>query len=224
VHIPVNLVFQIPTSWGDVLTVNAPGIPHGRGDFIVCADAGGYPNLNDRWVVNGEVFPSTYDMRAFPGLSTEEDRKAKEVSIPSTASSNAALGLGNTQARAQRTSGSVQAKQTSNNSNFTKLASAVDNVVKSRFNFKGCNVVTSVTTDANKLPSGVSGKYDINITNYAGGYDAGVSIGMTNNILTSITFLDNKDISRKQFKCDIDGMKQAIATSYAALTSHGFSK
>ena len=28
------------------------------------------PNLNDMWIVNGEIFPSTYDMRAFPGKST----------------------------------------------------------------------------------------------------------------------------------------------------------
>lgn len=65
IHIPVQFVFQIPTSWGDMLTVNAPGIPHGKGDYLVCADGGGMPNLADRWVVNGEVFPTTYDMRPF---------------------------------------------------------------------------------------------------------------------------------------------------------------
>lgn len=58
-------IFQIPTAWGDVLTVNAPGVGHSTGDYLVCADGGGYPLLTDRWVVNGEVFPTTYDMRAF---------------------------------------------------------------------------------------------------------------------------------------------------------------
>ena len=70
VHVPKQYVFQIPTSWGDVLTVNDPSLPHGSGDFIVCVDAGGFPNLNDRWVVNGLIFPDTYDMRAFPNMAT----------------------------------------------------------------------------------------------------------------------------------------------------------
>ena len=69
IHVPKQYVFQIPTSWGDVLTVNNPEQDHDLGDYIVCADAGGYPNLNDRWVVNGSVFPDTYDMRAFPNMS-----------------------------------------------------------------------------------------------------------------------------------------------------------
>ena len=75
VRVPTNLVFQIPTAWGDMLTVNAPGIPHGKGDYLVCADMYGTPNLNDRWVVNGAVFPSTYDMRSFPNDSTLNQRR-----------------------------------------------------------------------------------------------------------------------------------------------------
>lgn len=69
IFVPVKYTFQIPTSWGDILTVNAPGIPHGTGDFIVCSDLNGYPNMNDRWVVNGEIFADTYDMRAFPNMN-----------------------------------------------------------------------------------------------------------------------------------------------------------
>ena len=65
VHVPLNYCFQIPTAWGDMLTVNAPGIQHGSGDFLVCSNRGGRPNINDRWVVNGAVFPSTYDIRAW---------------------------------------------------------------------------------------------------------------------------------------------------------------
>lgn len=52
---------QIPTSWGDILTANRPGVEHGQGDMVACADAGGYPNENDCWVVNGAVFANTYE-------------------------------------------------------------------------------------------------------------------------------------------------------------------
>lgn len=69
-RVPLNYCFQIPTSWGDMLTVNAPGVPHGKGDYLVCADGGGVPNLGDRWVVNGAIFPDTYDMRAFAAGNT----------------------------------------------------------------------------------------------------------------------------------------------------------
>lgn len=77
--IPKKHTFQIPTAWGDVLTVNDPRTRHGKGDFIVCADAGGRPNIADRWVVNGEVFPTTYDMRAFPNMGAAI---AKEIARP----------------------------------------------------------------------------------------------------------------------------------------------
>ena len=68
--VPKNQKLAVPTSWGDVLTANRNGVPHGMGDYLVCADGGNMPNLNDMWIVNGEIFPSTYDMRAFPGKST----------------------------------------------------------------------------------------------------------------------------------------------------------
>lgn len=66
-HVPLANKFAIPTSWGDLLQVNAPGVTHGTGDYLVCADMGGRPNLADRWVVNGKIFPTTYDMRPFSG-------------------------------------------------------------------------------------------------------------------------------------------------------------
>lgn len=52
---------QVATSWGEVLTANRDGVPHGEGDFIVSANKDGEPNLNDRWVVNGLVFINTYE-------------------------------------------------------------------------------------------------------------------------------------------------------------------
>lgn len=67
--VPKGTQLGVPTSWGDVLTANRSGVPHGLGDYLVCADGGNCPNLADMWVVNGEIFPATYDMRAFPGKS-----------------------------------------------------------------------------------------------------------------------------------------------------------
>lgn len=72
IHIPLGYTFPIQTSWGDTLICNAPGIRHGKGDYIVCSDNNGAPNLSDMWIVNGAVFPNTYDMRAFPNMSSSE--------------------------------------------------------------------------------------------------------------------------------------------------------
>lgn len=54
-------IIEVETSWGDVLTTNLPGIPHGNGDWIVYENAGGYPDENNRRVVNGAVFETTYE-------------------------------------------------------------------------------------------------------------------------------------------------------------------
>lgn len=51
---------QVATSWGEILTANRDGIPHGDGDFIVSANKEGHPDSSDRWVVNGLVFTNTY--------------------------------------------------------------------------------------------------------------------------------------------------------------------
>lgn len=59
-HIPVNVQMQVSTAWGDVLIANRPGVPHGNGDFLVCGEKNGRPDLSDVWVVNGKVFATTY--------------------------------------------------------------------------------------------------------------------------------------------------------------------
>lgn len=57
---------QIQTSWGAVLNINGVGVNHGLGDFIVCAMLpNGTPNLQDRWVVNGNVFATTYNNKGW---------------------------------------------------------------------------------------------------------------------------------------------------------------
>ena len=61
--IPAPYKVSVSTAWGDVLHANRDGVPHGDGDYLVCA-AGedGKPDLSDVWVVNGAVFPQTYDL------------------------------------------------------------------------------------------------------------------------------------------------------------------
>lgn len=60
--------FPVQTSWGDVLLANRPEVGHGIGDFLVCTDKNMSPNLKDVWIVNGEIFPKTYDIRTFSQL------------------------------------------------------------------------------------------------------------------------------------------------------------
>lgn len=56
----VNDVFEV-IAYGDTpLTANAPDVPHGDGDWIVYGDAGGSPDENNCWIVNGLVFKNTY--------------------------------------------------------------------------------------------------------------------------------------------------------------------
>lgn len=70
IMVPNNVEnLMVPTAWGGILTANRRGIGHGLGDFLVCPDNGcGQANINDVWVVNGEVFPTTYDLHSFPNL------------------------------------------------------------------------------------------------------------------------------------------------------------
>lgn len=66
--------FPVQTSWGDVLYANRDGISYASGDFLVCSSINGQPNLADTWVVNGEVFSTTYDMRGFANLQSSKKR------------------------------------------------------------------------------------------------------------------------------------------------------
>lgn len=60
--VPASKKGQIQTSWGAVLNINGAGVSHGKGDFVVCSKLpNGQPNLADRWVVNGEIFATTYN-------------------------------------------------------------------------------------------------------------------------------------------------------------------
>jgi hypothetical protein len=60
--VPPSLQVQVKTAWGDTLIANREGAPRGNGDYLVCrAGQEGKPNFSDIWVVNGLIFPLTYD-------------------------------------------------------------------------------------------------------------------------------------------------------------------
>jgi hypothetical protein len=57
---------QIQTSKGMMQNINGVGVEHGLGDFVVCAKMpNGQPNLGNRWVVNGDVFATTFNNRGW---------------------------------------------------------------------------------------------------------------------------------------------------------------
>lgn len=69
IHVPLSIKnFPVNTSWGDVLYANRVGVNHGKGDFLVCASYHEMPSLSDMWVVNGEVFQHTYNLKSFPNM------------------------------------------------------------------------------------------------------------------------------------------------------------
>lgn len=86
--VPSPKMFAVQTGWGDVLVTNLPDVPHGKGDFIVCGEKDGKPDLSDMWVVNGSVFDSTY--QRVSGTDPEqvlrllaEKAKNPDLSVPS---------------------------------------------------------------------------------------------------------------------------------------------
>lgn len=64
--IPADIQVVVETAWGDVLTANRPGVEHGKGDYLVSTVKDGQPDLTDVWVLNGAVFPNTYDLTNAP--------------------------------------------------------------------------------------------------------------------------------------------------------------
>lgn len=82
-HLPLLIRdFPVNTSWGDVLLANRTGVGHGKGDFIMASDCNGEPNLNDVWVVNGVIFPRTYDLHAFPGMFAPDEYRSDNCELP----------------------------------------------------------------------------------------------------------------------------------------------
>ena len=70
-YVPADVAVQIDTSWGDVLFANRTGVPHGTGDYLICAmTEDGQPNFEDVWVVNGLQFLTNYDTTNAPAMGT----------------------------------------------------------------------------------------------------------------------------------------------------------
>lgn len=60
--VPNDISVTVKTAWGDELHTNLPNAPHGDGDFLVCRKGDdGQPDLTDVWILNGVIFPDTYD-------------------------------------------------------------------------------------------------------------------------------------------------------------------
>ena len=80
-HIPISMKVQVQTSWGAVLSTNLPGVSHGKGDFIIAQDAGGQPNLGDIYVVNGNIFATTYNNQGWTDCLDHRFLNAKSNNI-----------------------------------------------------------------------------------------------------------------------------------------------
>lgn len=63
--VPLKYQFTVQTSWGALLKGNDPSVCHGKGDFVVCPMVNGSPNFQNRWIVNGLIFSTTYNNRGF---------------------------------------------------------------------------------------------------------------------------------------------------------------
>lgn len=77
--VPLEQKGYIQTSWGTLLEINADGVSHGKGDFVICTKRpDGQPDLNDRWVVNGEIFATTYDNRGWKDCLEHKEKLSIE--------------------------------------------------------------------------------------------------------------------------------------------------
>ena len=60
--VPAGIALTVRTASGYDLHVNLSGVAHGSGDYLICRKGeDGQPDLMDIWVVNGILFPQTYD-------------------------------------------------------------------------------------------------------------------------------------------------------------------
>lgn len=79
--VPEDTRGQIQTSWA-MLNINGAGVPHGKGDFVIAANANGQPNLNSRYVVNGAVFSDTYDNQDWTDCLAPNEMAQTNIELP----------------------------------------------------------------------------------------------------------------------------------------------
>lgn len=63
--IPESERATLVTLYNATTEINTPGVPHGKGDFVVCPDRNGSPDFNSRAVINGLVFAKTFSSKYF---------------------------------------------------------------------------------------------------------------------------------------------------------------
>lgn len=82
--VPVSMKGHICTSYGSVLSINGEGVSHGKGDFVVCSKLpNNQPNMQDCWVVNGNVFATTYNNQGWTDcLDLKSSHSAVGVELP----------------------------------------------------------------------------------------------------------------------------------------------
>ncbi len=80
--IPADIQVVVETAWGDILTANRPGVEHGEGDFLVSTVKDGQPDLSDVWVLNGAVFPNTYDTSRMNASAETPEETEPQVPAP----------------------------------------------------------------------------------------------------------------------------------------------
>ncbi|MBQ6494059.1 MAG: hypothetical protein IJI92_09380 [Erysipelotrichaceae bacterium] len=60
--VPIGISVTVETASGDILHTNLDNAGHKNGDYLICrVDENGDPDLNNVWVLNGELFPEYYD-------------------------------------------------------------------------------------------------------------------------------------------------------------------
>ena len=61
IHIPLFIQFEIITKFKNKLKANRSEVEHDLGDYLLFTNINGRPNLDDKWIVNGQIFEKTYE-------------------------------------------------------------------------------------------------------------------------------------------------------------------
>ena len=60
--VPIDISVTVETASDNILHTNLDNVSHKDGDYLICrVSEDGNPDLNNVWVLNGELFPAYYD-------------------------------------------------------------------------------------------------------------------------------------------------------------------
>lgn len=222
-HIPVQYQFKIQTQYGHILSVNAPGISHGSGDFIVCSQdkyRRDMPNLEDQRVVNGEVFLATYDLHAFPGFKSTVQTKS------TTGHPHPEFDFDNISKDDKGKNASKSDMQNLILNKFEGFTTAVDNDFKRRITRPNVKVSSEFVTESGVFIPEAIAKYTIYIESikYADKYgEITVYLYRDGTLVSDVTWagdsLDQKTITQKSL--DMRGMLELMTNGYKVLVDAG---